>query len=264
MQEIPPESNVHGTILVLTAGGPIPTIMIDALAEHFPDRVRVLHEEPESKWKILRSRARRFGWVKACGQLATMIASRLGKKSAARRWADIMAEHAPLPRTVVAPPVHRVTSLNDPAARTLIRELSPAVVVTVSCRLLASSTLAEITRPVLNFHAGINPAYRGQMGGYWALVEGDSENFGATVHLVDAGIDTGGALYEKRLLPNRADSISTYPLLLTAASTDIVIRAVEDALANRLAPYSPPGRSVLRYPPTIWTWLANGFKTGIW
>ena len=30
-------------------------------------------------------------------------------------------------------------------------------------------------------------------GGYWALATGDVGNFGTTVHLVDAGVDTGEA-----------------------------------------------------------------------
>ena len=55
--------------------------------------------------------------------------------------------------------------------------------------------------PVLNYHAGITPKYRGMNGGYWALATGDAGNFGATVHLVDAGVDTGGVLHQVRGRP---------------------------------------------------------------
>ena len=133
------------------------------------------------------------------------------------------------------------------------------------CRLLTPATLQALQCPVINFHAGINPAYRGQMGGYWALVERDRGNFGATVHLVDKGVDTGATLYEKRLKPSPSDTIATYPLLLTAASVDIAVSAIEDALSGSLAPQPPsPGKSVLRFPPTIWTWLWNGLTKRIW
>ena len=45
--------------------------------------------------------------------------------------------------------------------------------------------------PVVNYHSGINPAYRGINGGYFALANGEPEHFGVTLHLVDLGVDTG-------------------------------------------------------------------------
>ena len=94
--------------------------------------------------------------------------------------------------------------------------------------------------------------------------ENDEENFGATVHLVDAGVDTGDILYQSRMKPSKSDTLHTYPLLQTAASTDIVIRAVEDALSGTLKPLPANGSSRQWYHPPIWTWLWNGFTRGIW
>jgi hypothetical protein len=52
---------------------------------------------------------------------------------------------------------------------------------------------------------------------------------------------------------------------LTAASVDIAVSAIEDALSGSLAPQPPsPGKSVLRFPPPIWTWLWNGLTKRIW
>lgn len=93
-----------------------------------------------------------------------------------------------------------------------------------------------------SMHAGINPTYRGQMGGYWSLVEEDAANFGATLHLVDAGTDTGGTLYEVRTLPDDGDFIATYPLVLTVAAIDITLQSVDDAVHGRLRPSQPEGR----------------------
>ncbi|MNU07590.1 hypothetical protein D3C72_2532500 [compost metagenome] len=58
--------------------------------------------------------------------------------------------------------------------------------------------------------------------------------------------------------------MATYPLLLTAASTGIAISAIEDALAGRLDPVQPTGKSALRFPPTVWVWLWYGIKRNIW
>ncbi|QTK78394.1 Formyl Transferase Domain-Containing Protein [Agrobacterium tumefaciens] len=251
-------------LLVMTAGGVNPNVMINALSAQFPD-IHVFLEEPEGKSAILKRRARRLGWVVALGQMATMIASRLGKRVAARRSGEIIAEHGLVADLSPDIPVTRFTSLNDEECRKAANMLEPAVIFTISCRLLTAETLRSLRCPVINFHAGINPAYRGQMGGYWALVEKDRGNFGATVHLVDKGVDTGATLYEKRLKPSSSDTIATYPLLLTAGSVDIAISAIEDAFSGSLSPQPPShGRSVLRFPPTIWTWLWNGLTKRIW
>ncbi|MCZ7469757.1 formyl transferase [Agrobacterium sp. O3.4] len=257
-------TDINNRLLVMTAGGVNPNIMINALADRFPD-IHVFVEQPESKSVILMRRARRLGWFVAAGQLATMVASRLGKRFTVKRSHQIIAEHglsAELGDTV---PVTRFASLNDEECHRAANQLKPAAIFTISCRLLKPATLQALQCPVINFHAGINPAYRGQMGGYWALVEKDRGNFGATVHLVDKGVDTGATLYEKRLKPSPSDTIATYPLLLTAASVDIAVNAVEDALSGSLAPQPPsPGKSVLRFPPTIWTWLWNGLTKRVW
>jgi len=250
-------------IVVMTAGGINPQVMINALAKHFPD-LHVIEEEPELKGTLLKRRAKRFGWLTAFGQLATMVASRLGKSVAAKRTQEIVRDHGLSADPDPAIPVFHVPSLNDPACHATVTKLQPAAVFTISCRILSPATLAAIPCPVINFHAGINPMYRGQMGGYWSLVERDEKNFGATVHLVDNGIDTGGTLYEKRLTPSRADSLVTYPLLMTAACIDISVQSLEDAVNGSLKPYQPQGASRLRFPPPIWTWLYHGIAKGIW
>lgn len=252
-----------GRLLVMTAGGANPRVMINALKAHWPD-LAVIEEAPETKGEILRRRALRLGWPQALGQLGTMIASRLGKNIAARRTAEILREYGLSDATDPAIPVTHVTSLNSEQCIAAVSAFAPDVIFTISCRILKPATLAALPCPVINFHAGINPAYRGQMGGYWSLVENDRENFGATVHLVDAGVDTGGTLYEKRVTPAASDSLSTYPLLLTAAATDIAIAAIDDAMRGELHPKKPEGRSVLRFPPAVWTWLFNGLSKGIW
>ncbi|MBV2184093.1 MAG: formyl transferase [Rhizobium sp.] len=258
-----PDHRQSPTVMVLTAGGPNPAIVINALAKRFPN-LQVVIEQPEGKWAITRRRAARLGWTMALGQLATMIAARLLRPLARRRIASILAPTGLSPVIPPGIPVHHVASINDDETRALVTQFKPSAVLLVSTRLMSAAALAATPCPVLNLHAGINPQYRGQMGGYWSLVEEDAANFGATLHLVDAGTDTGGTLYEVRTLPDRGDLISTYPLLLTASAIDITLQSVQDAIEGRLKPYQPEGPSALRFPPPIWTWLANGIRRRIW
>ena len=251
------------TVMVLTAGGPNPAIVINALAGPFPN-LQVVIEQPEGKWAITRRRAARLGWAMALGQLATMIAARLLRPLARRRIAAILAPAGLSPVMSPSVPVHHVASINDDRTLALVTQFKPSAILLVSTRLMSAATLAAMPCPVINLHAGINPQYRGQMGGYWSLVEEDAANFGATLHLVDAGTDTGGTLYEVRTLPDLGDFIATYPLLLTVTAIDITLRSVQDAVEGKLQPYQPEGPSVLRFPPPIWAWLANGIRRRIW
>lgn len=253
----------NAKVILMTSGGLNPQIMINALARQFP-KLHVIQENYETKREIYRRRVRKLGRLTALGQLATMSLSRFGKNLAIRRTEEILEEYKLWAGESKGVPVTRVETLNSKDTQALIQRLQPDVVFLISCRPLSRGTLAAIRCPLLNFHAGINPTYRGQMGGYWSRVERDEENFGATVHLVDIGIDTGDTLYEVRVKPSRRDTISTYPLLLTAAGTGIAAQAIEDAINGTLQPRRPAGRSELRFPPPVWTYLRHGLTRGIW
>ena len=257
------DSPTRRKVVVMTAGGLNPTVVIQHLATCGFD-VAVILENPEGKGEITRRRARRLGWLNATGQLGTMIAARLLRRLADRRIAELLDRHGlqrELPQTI---PIHPVSSINAPETAALVTELDPGAILLVSTRLMSARQLSAMPCPVINLHAGINPNYRGQMGGYWSLRESDADNFGATLHLVDAGTDTGGTLYEIRTRPERADFISTYPLLLTIASLEITRQSIEDALKDRLAPKTPEGPSALRFPPTLWSWIWSGLTRRIW
>ena len=154
--------------------------------------------------------------------------------------------------------------MNSQACLEAIRRLDPKVVLLAGCRIMKPDILRSISCPVLNYHAGITPQYRGVNGGYWALATGDAANFGATVHLVDAGVDTGGILYQVRGKPGAGDNIMTYGHRLAAMSRDMCVQAVGDALKGELRVVETSGPSRQWYHPTIWQYLATGFSRGVW
>ncbi|QRM55805.1 formyl transferase [Sinorhizobium sp. BG8] len=258
-------SNLRGTspVAVLIQPGSNPEIIVNAIKAEFPDLV-VIEEQGESKGVFVKRRARKLGWIQALGQLATMIVSKFGKRFTSRRSDEILREYGADSRRDPSLRRVQVASANAPDFASVIGELRPAVLFLVSCRMLTAQTLAAIPCPVLNFHAGINPQYRGLQGGYWSRVMKDEENFGATVHLVDAGVDTGDILYQTRMRPSPRDTMHTYPLLQTAAGTGIAVAAVRDALAGDLKPFKIVAPSRQWYHPPIWTWLWNGLTRGIW
>jgi folate-dependent phosphoribosylglycinamide formyltransferase PurN len=250
-------------IVVVTEGGPHIWTIVNAITDRLGP-VSVILESPESKKQLLLGRARRQGWISAAGQLGTMVLTRLGKRFFAGHAARLIAEQKLQTDPKPGQNIIHVPSANAPECLRAIEEIQPGVVLLAGCRLLSRQTLAKMPCPVLNYHAGIAPKYRGMNGGYWALASDDADNFGTTVHLVDAGVDTGGVLRQARGRPQPGDTISSYALRQAAFSRDICVEAVSDALAGKLAVSDPCLPSKQWYHPTIWFYLRTGMKSGVW
>lgn len=250
-------------IIVITAGGAYAWIIVNALANQFGN-LEVVLEQPESKALFLKRRARKIGWFQTAGQFGTMMISRFGKRFAQTRSQEIISTSGSQPDLAPEIPVTRVSSANARDCLDLIAAKNPDVVFLAGCRMLSKATLAAIPCPVINYHSGINPKYRGLAGGWWARATGDHENYGTTVHLVDAGVDTGDTLYQTFLTPHPRETLLTDSLAMAAGSRDIAVRAVEDALSGNLQPRSSDLPSMQRFHPPIWTYLMTGLFKRIW
>ncbi len=85
-----------------------------------------------------------------------------------------------------------VPGLEDPHALEQIRKLHPDVCVTAGVGILRRGLLEIPTLGTLNAHMGMLPTWRGMNVAEWAALH--RAIVGVTVHLVDAGIDTGDLL----------------------------------------------------------------------
>ena len=252
------------TVCLVTAGGDHPWAIAAALADRFGEGLVVVEEEPEGKRRLIARRARSRGWANALGQLGTMAVIRIGKglfgwrirRTLQRKGLEI----APRPGQRIV----RVPSVNSDAFIHFISDLEPDLLFLAGCRLMTAGTLRAMPCRVVNYHAGITPAYRGMNGGYWALVQGEPENFGTTVHFVDEGIDTGLVLAQGRCQPEPGDTIITYPYTMVAASLGACVRCAEEVLQGEPETLSPIGDSRLWQHPTLWTYLRVGVSKGVW
>jgi methionyl-tRNA formyltransferase len=226
---------------------------------------RVLVEEPASRARLLGRRVRRLGLATVAGQvLFQALAVPALSRRAQQRVRELHAEHGLDATPIPAGAITRVRSMNAPETRALLAELAPRVVLVFGTRILAPDTLAAVDARFINLHAGITPMYRGVHGGYWALHDGHPEHFGATVHLVDAGIDTGAILAQVRVTPSRRDDFATYPLLQTAAALPLLVDVIGRALAGELALMAAPaGVSRLRSHPTLGGYLRARAARGV-
>lgn len=252
-----------GPVVLLTCGGPMAACVANALARRF-ETVIVLQEDPELPWSLLRRRARRLGWWRVLGQLAC---DRLIERAARRtrpRVGAIMTAHGLDPELSPSITVRRVASVNTKACRDALRRLKPSAVAVCDTRIIRRETLRAVAAPFIGYHAGINPKYRGRHPGYWALVNGDAEHAGVTVHLLDEGLGTGRVLYQARVGFAPQDDITTYPWVQVAHGLPLLTAAVEDALSGRIQPRDVHLPSRQWFPPTLWDYAWNGVMRGVW
>ena len=87
---------------------------------------------------------------------------------------------------------------NDAGEIALMRDLTPDVVLVFGTGLLKTPLIDTFPGRILNIHLGVSPYYRGAGTNFWPLVNGEPEYCGATIHFLDAGVDTGPIIAHAR------------------------------------------------------------------
>jgi folate-dependent phosphoribosylglycinamide formyltransferase PurN len=249
-------------LAMLVGQGLSSRIMYNALADDF-DVAMVIQEDRPSRRQLVRRRISRLGPAKVAGQLLFMCYDRLYLERRQRaRIAELVARYqldtAPIPEGAVTP----VASVNSDRTIELLRQCAPDAVVVNGTRIISSSVLSCIPAPFVNTHAGITPRYRGVHGGYWALASRDAKHC-VTVHLVDAGIDTGAVLYQEAIEAEAEDGFHTYPVHQTAKAIPLMKSALLDVAAGCLRPGPGIGPSRLWSHPTLFEYVRNRVLTGV-
>lgn len=250
-------------IVALTAGGPHAWITINALRQHF-GAFPVIREEAEPASIFWRRRLRLLGPLQVASMMAARLPIKLMKRGSGQVIAEMIEQETLKPEPARDQVILEVPSVNHKETRTQLSRLNPKVVFVVSARMIGTKTLSAVEAPFINYHSGINPAYRGMFGGYFALANGEPEHFGATVHLIDQGVDTGGILYQARVHADPADNFHTYIWRIAAKTRHLVTQAVEDALNGHLVPYAVDLPSNQYFAPTLGGYLKAGLMRGVW
>ena len=144
--------------------------------------------------------------------------------------------------------VHREVAAggcNDPAEVALMAAARPDVVLVCGTGILREPLLSAFDGRILNIHLGLSPYYRGAGTNFWPLVNREPEYAGATIHYLDAGIDTGPILSHARPQIERGDGphdignksiVAAAQALLRAAGAHVsgIARAVPQWSGGRL------------------------------
>jgi len=129
-----------------------------------------------------------------------------------------------------------------------LRELRPDVIV-VACfpRLLPPALLRLPRHGALNVHPSLLPAYRGPSPLFWVFHDG-LEHAGVTVHLMDAGADTGDIVAARRLAPPDGITYADAERLCAEEGALLVVEAAR-ALGSGAATPRPQPATGVSYAP---------------
>jgi methionyl-tRNA formyltransferase len=151
-----------------------------------------------------------------------------------------------------------VPHLNHEYARSVIAALEPDIIVRVSGGILKREVFGLACTAALNIHHGVAPRIRGMWSIPWGIVEGRTDWIGATVHLIDDGIDTGCVLW--RGSPQIAPGDTATELFFRAhlEAVEALVRVIEiytrgDKPSTHAKPEAEA--SVYRSAPGLAAWI---------
>lgn len=158
------------------------------------------------QWKL-----RKYIWKKLLGKI---ISGWMGSTRSCHTVAAVAKKYGV--------PVHTTEDVNSEEFRGLLRNLGVEFIVSISGTQLYRKALREQTPfGIVNCHGALLPKYRGLMPSFWTLANGETEG-GVSVHYVDAKLDNGPIVVQKRYRIHPHDSLED----IMARSKDLAAEAI--------------------------------------
>ena len=120
------------------------------------------------------------------------------------------------------------------------RELKPDLIVVVAYgQILPPAILDLPPHGCLNVHTSLLPKYRGAAPIQWAIANGDTET-GVTIMKMDAGLDTGPVVSQRRTAILPSDDSATLHDRLAQLGAELLVQTIPDYLAGKIQPVAQP------------------------
>ena len=221
----------------------------------------IILEQPISKKELAKNRINKIGLMPVMGQaLFSALIVPLLKLQSKRRKAYLVNKYRLNNNDFSSSKIFRVSSINEEECLRAINLLQPDIIVVNGTRIISKKILQSTNAIFVNMHVGITPYYRGSHGGYWALRNKDAANFGTTIHLIDAGVDTGAVLKQVFTKPDKQDNFATYPVLQAAVGIDALKEVLANMIAGNYETIKHTEKGKMYFQPTLWQYLTGGVK----
>ena len=250
-------SNYSIKILVLGRKSITTQIIVHFLREQY--HITWVAESRDDHYELVKKRIRKMGLLVVLSQFIFIIYSkilRILSKKRIRELSYFLEKKKIKPNQYVVN-VNNYWEYLDP------KRMKFDIIIISGTRIINSDFLSILSSvPIVNIHTGIVPMYRGVHGGYWSLATNDSKNFGATIHHVDTGVDTGLVIKKIFLNATKKDNFCTYPVLQVTEAAKVLVLEVPNIIENKLN-YTNERISTsfkLWSHPTLCQYLSNYWK----
>ena len=161
----------------------------------------------------------------------------------------------------------RAGGCSEPSEVEAMIAVQPDIVLVFGTGILREPFLSAFDGRIINIHLGLSPYYRGAGTNFWPLVNREPEYVGATIHYLDAGIDTGPILAHARPAIDSSDGPHDMGNKTIVAAAQTMLRAAQSHMAGsaRAVPQSGGGRLYQRkdFSAAAVRTLYSNFETGM-
>ena len=221
----------------------------------------VILEQPISKKDLAFRRIKKIGLWQVIGQtLFSALVVPLLKRRSKTRKAYLINEYRLNSNGFNTTQTLKVSSVNEEGCLHAIQLLQPDIIVVNGTRIINKKILQSTNAVFVNMHVGITPHYRGSHGGYWALRNNDIDNFGTTIHIIDAGVDTGAVIMQVFIKPDKPDNFTTYPILQVAIGIEALKKVLANMISGNYETKKHTEKGNMYFQPTLWQYLTGSVR----
>ena len=146
-------------------------------------------------------------------------------------------------------PVFSPVKVKTPDAVQRLREEAPDLIVVAAFGQILSKEILELPRyGCVNVHASLLPKYRGAAPIQWAIANGEKVT-GVTAMQMDAGMDTGDILRQKKVPISIDDTTEILMDKLAVAGNKLLLETIEDYVDGKIEPLKQDEDKVTLSPP---------------
>ncbi len=137
-----------------------------------------------------------------------------------------------------------------PEALAPIRALQPDLIITCGFGIILKKSLLDLpTMGCINVHSSLLPRHRGPMPFSRVILDNDSES-GVTIHVTEAGVDTGAILEQRTLALSQDDTAMSVYRNACVLAARMVLPVVDGIAKNGLAG-TPQNEAEASYDPPL-------------
>jgi methionyl-tRNA formyltransferase len=145
-------------------------------------------------------------------------------------------------------PVLQPAKARDEKFISELRGLEPDLIVVVAYGQILPQTILDLPKyGCLNVHTSLLPKFRGAAPIQWAIATGETET-GVTVMKMDAGLDTGLIVSQRRTPILSADDSATLHDRLARLGAELLAQTIPDFVAGKIQPSPQPAAGVSHAP----------------